>query len=42
MSEMLEGPGHTMQVDQEGLRAWNDRKQNGFRLFGRYYANLWD
>ena len=42
MSEMLEGPGHTMQVDQEGLRAWNDRKQNGFRLFGRYYTNLWD
>ena len=42
MSEMLHGPGHTWQIDQAGLEAWQARKQNGFRLFGRYYQNLWD
>ena len=30
-----------MKVDREGLRAWEDRKQNGFRLFGKYYQCLW-
>ena len=29
-------------VDHEGLAAWSARKFNGFRLFGRYYENLWD
>ena len=29
-------------VDREGLDAWSARKQNGFRLFGKYYQNLWD
>jgi hypothetical protein len=41
-SEMIQGPNHTFQVDREGLQAWQDRKQNGFRLFGRYYSALWD
>jgi hypothetical protein len=29
-------------IDKEGHAAWASRKQNGFRLFGRYYQNLWD
>ena len=32
------GPGY----DREGHKAWQDRKANGFRLFGKYYENLWD
>ena len=29
-------------VDEEGLKAHQKRKANGFRLFGKYYQNLWD
>lgn len=28
--------------DAEGRKAYQDRMSNGFRLFGRYYENLWD
>ena len=28
--------------DKEGYTKHHDRVQNGFRLFGRYYCNLWD
>ena len=28
--------------DKENYTKWHDRKANGFRLFGRYYENLWD
>lgn len=28
--------------DHEGLQAWTEKKQNGFRLFGKYYTALWD
>jgi hypothetical protein len=31
-----------IKVDQKGLKAHQKRKANGFRLFGRYYQNLWD
>ena len=31
-----------LKVDYEGLEAHQKRKENGFRLFGRYYQNLWD
>lgn len=31
-----------MKVDEEGLKAFMDRKQNAFRLFGKYYQALWD
>lgn len=27
---------------KEKYEAWQNRKQNGFRLFGKYYENLWD
>ena len=36
------GPDHTYKCDREGLKAVHDRIQNGFRLFGKYYQNLWD
>ena len=29
-------------VDYEGMKRYNERIQNGFRLFGKYYQNLWD
>ena len=29
-------------VDMEGMKLYNDRIQNGFRLFGKYYQGLWD
>jgi hypothetical protein len=29
-------------VDWDGLNRHNERKANGFRLFGKYYQNLWD
>jgi len=31
-----------IKVDRDGLEAHQKRKANGFRLFGRYYSNLWD
>ena len=31
-----------IKLDNEGLEAHQKRKANGFRLFGRYYQNLWD
>lgn len=41
-SEMVEGPNHTFSVDTEAQKAYNDRINNGLRLFGKYYRNLWD
>lgn len=31
-----------IKVDEEGLKAHQERKKNGFRLFGKYYQGLWD
>lgn len=31
-----------IKVDRDGLDAWQERKTNGFRLFGKYYQALWD
>jgi hypothetical protein len=28
--------------DQEGLKKYQERISNGFRLFGKYYESLWD
>ena len=36
------GPNHTHTCDHAGLKAVHDRMANGFRLFGKYYQNLWD
>ena len=29
-------------VDREGIKEYNDRINNGMRLFGKYYRGLWD
>ena len=29
-------------VDREGIKEYNDKINNGFRLFGKYYRGLWD
>ena len=42
MSEMIHGPDNTYQCDYEGMNKVHERIQNGFRLFGKYYQNLWD
>lgn len=36
------GPNDTSHFDKEGYEAWMNRKQNGFKLFGKYYTCLWD
>ena len=36
------GPNDTYKCDYEGMREVQKRITNGFRLFGRYYENLWD
>jgi hypothetical protein len=40
--QMKNGPNHTYKCDYEGMKKVEERIQNGFRLFGRYYQNLWD
>jgi len=42
MHEMIRGPNDTHVFDKEGWEKWNERKRNGFRLFGKYYQALWD
>ena len=42
MSQMIEGPTHTKVYDWEGRKKYEERIANGFRLFGKYYQNLWD
>ena len=42
MHQLTTGPNHTHSFDREAWEKWNARKQNGFRLFGKYYENLWD
>jgi hypothetical protein len=42
MSQMIDGPRHTKVYDWEGRKVYESRIQNGFRLFGKYYQNLWD
>lgn len=39
--EMRHGPNNTFSIDTEGLQAYNDRIDNGLRLFGKYYRALW-
>jgi hypothetical protein len=39
---MDRGPKDTYKCDYDGMKMVEERIQNGFRLFGRYYQNLWD
>lgn len=29
-------------IDWAGMNAWQERKTRGYKLFGKYYENLWD
>ena len=40
--EMVKGPNDTHVFDKEGYDAWQARKANGFKLFGKYFEALWD
>jgi len=40
--QMKDGPNNTYKCDYDGMKVVENRIQNGFRLFGRYYQNLWD
>jgi len=40
--EMRTGPNDTFKVDRKGLKAYQKRIDNGFKLFGKYYSSLWD
>ena len=40
--QMVEGPEHTREYDWEARKKYEERISNGFRLFGKYYNNLWD
>ena len=42
MYQMVDGPNNTYKCDYEGMKVVEARIQNGFRLFGKYYQNLWD
>ena len=42
MYEMKDGPNHTYKCDYDGMKVVQERITNGFRLFGKYYQNLWD
>jgi hypothetical protein len=39
---VVPGPNHSYSIDEEGLEAYQNRLNNAFKLFGRYYRNLWD
>ena len=39
---MIKGPNDTSKYDLKGAKAYQKRITNGFRLFGKYYENLWD
>lgn len=41
-SVMEEGPNHTQEWDCDGWTKHHKRIDNGTRLFGKYYRNLWD
>ena len=36
------GIGDFEWIDRDGLKAHQERMSNGFRLFGKYFENLWD
>ena len=40
--QMVNGPNDTYVCDYEGMAVEQARISNGFRLFGKYYENLWD
>ena len=42
MFKMVYKDDHTHETDYEALKVVHERIANGFKLFGKYYRNLWD
>jgi hypothetical protein len=42
MYKMVNNDDHTHETDYEALKVVHERIANGFKLFGKYYRNLWD
>jgi hypothetical protein len=42
MYQMKRGPNDTYECDYDAMAVEQKRISNGFRLFGKYYENLWD
>jgi hypothetical protein len=42
LNRMERGPNDTYKCDYDGIRKVQERMENGFRLFGKYYQGLWD
>jgi hypothetical protein len=42
LNRMERGPNDTYKCDYDGMRKVQERMENGFRLFGKYYQGLWD
>jgi len=42
MYKMGHGPNHTYKCDYEAMELEQRRITRGFKLFGKYYENLWD
>ena len=42
LNRMERGPNDTYECDYDGIRKVQERMENGFRLFGKYYQGLWD
>lgn len=42
MSELVKSDDDTSSVDYEGMKKYQERINNGMRLFGKYYEHLWD
>jgi hypothetical protein len=40
--ESLSESVNRIKIDHKGLQAYENRKTNGYRLFGKYYQALWD
>jgi hypothetical protein len=40
--QLVNGPNYTAEYDIEGAQAHSKRIDNGLRLFGKYFRNLWD
>ena len=40
--KLVESPDHTFEVDHVGLQQAHDRRDNGRRLFAKYYNSLWN
>ena len=40
--KLVTGPNDTWKVDRDAMKKDQDRRANGFKLFGKYYQSLWD